>query len=81
MTRWMRGYRRALPIRRITPVIPFRGVTPSPNDPILIWPTSDEVHEAQTEYRTESPKSANPADGNLIRIKGAAWVPEGRNRP
>lgn len=78
MTRWMRGYRKVNAIRRIAPVLPFSGVTKSPNDPEFKWPNTSEIAEVQRKYRSEAPENVQQQQNssNLLTRNGATWIPE-----
>lgn len=76
MTRWMRGYRKAPVIRRVTTALPFSGVTIPPNSPEFEWPSSDEIKKSQEDHKENKPKSAIMDESGVILIKGAAWIPD-----
>lgn len=76
MKRWMRGYRKAPATRRITPVIPFSGVTTSPDSDEFTWPDFDEISAAQSKHAAQAPKDANASSSMLLLVNGAAWIPD-----
>lgn len=76
MTRWMRGYRKPPSIRRVAPVIPFSGVTTSPDDEEFKWPNLSEILDVQAKYKNAAPKEATADDSKLLRTKEAAWIPD-----
>lgn len=57
MTRWMRGYRRAPSVRRVTSALPFNGVTIPPESLDFEWPHSTDINTAQTEQKSIAPNS------------------------
>lgn len=76
MTRWMRGYRSAPKVKRITSSIPFNGVTQSAQSDEFEWPTIPEIVTAQEKYRKLAPPSALESDTQLVQIKGSTWIPD-----
>lgn len=77
MTRWMHGYRKTPAVRRISLVIPFNGVTTSPDDPELTWTSLSVIQMAQKDHISHAPKQSTTTDAPLVLIKGVAWVPDG----
>ena len=76
MTRWMRGYRRATAVRRVTSTVPFNGVTVPPDSPEFEWPSAAEIASVQGENRAHAPKAAKLDDSGILLLKGAAWIPD-----
>ena len=76
MTRWMRGYRKAPSVRRITATLPFNGVTVPPDSPEFEWPDISQIISTQNEYKAKAPKNAILNDGGILVIKNAVWIPE-----
>ena len=76
MTRWMRGYRRAPSIRRVTATLPFNGVTVPPVSPAFAWPSAAEIITAQSERKAAAPSTTKSLDSGLLVIKGAVWILE-----
>lgn len=76
MTRWMRGYRHTLAVKRVTAALSFSGVTVSPDAPDFEWPSLSSIKLSQSQYAHATPNTARHDDSGLIRIKGAVWVPD-----
>lgn len=71
----MRGYRKAPAISRIAPLLPFSGVTTSPDSPDFKWPSSKEIQELQKKHSEEAPSAADKTDSPLRLVKGAERIP------
>ena len=82
MTKWMRGYRKALAVRRVTAsrrvtaVLPFNGVTVPPDSPEFEWPSATEIACAQDDHKGSAPVIAHTEDSGILVIKGAVWIPD-----
>ena len=57
-------------------MIPFGGVTKSPDDPEFDWPDLAEIKAIQDKHKDKAPKDAKPNDSKLSLIKGEAWIPD-----
>lgn len=75
MTRWMRGYRKTPAIRRISPSIPFSGVTRSPDSSDFDWPSLSEIIAAQQEHRDSAPNNSLLDEDRTMQFQGATWIP------
>lgn len=74
MTRWLRGYRSTKSlVRRLKAVSPVpTAPKPDSND----WPHRSDILQAQRARTEELPGNAIADPDGLLRINGAAWIPE-----
>lgn len=72
MTRWMRGYRRALSVRRFTAALPFNGVKVPPYSPDFEWLHSIDIITAQPEHKSTALKSFEADGSGLLLNKQVA---------
>lgn len=74
MTRWMRGYRKAPSIRRVTHALHFQGVPTSPLSDQADWPSVTELLSVQ-DRKASPPCSTRNKDG-LVLSSGRVWIPD-----